>query len=403
MRANILADLLARALGLVRIFLTPFILLPAEYGQLGLASAMLLYVSFADLGLLRQFEISSSMRPETLRAELRTLFRKLFPRLALSAVVLGAVLGLEFSSWTMAGIAVLTVFSFNLDALAQMILRHQNKQYRLAFIVFFQAMVTTALLAPIAFQWRAPGLLLLQGAAPLLSFALARMGWRSTKTTHEPAPWAEAWGSSMALWLLLGQVLMMIWITLDRLLLSRTLSADELGFWNLGSMMTGVLLGISNTWGTLRMRLWKNHPEGLFTPMFWGLLFLLWIGGVASLFGFTQWFAPKYQEGRLWNLAWFSVNVGMGLVFVFDAFVRARLRQQNDARQWFLIKGIAILCGMIAAGLCFVFGLDPRASAILGISASVLLLLIISQQFHHKLVQASEPQQQSPSKTRSPS
>jgi hypothetical protein len=379
MRANLLVDLLSRGLGVLRLLLTPLILLPEEYGSLGLLSALLIYASFGDLGLLRQFEISSAMRPETLRSELRALSWPLLRRVFLSAAALGAVVGLQLASPLLGLAAFVYVLTFNADTLVQIILRHQGLTRPLALTIFLQAFVITALLAPVATWGRVEGVIWLQALAPLISLLI---GYKWIGFSSSPAPSQttsiQNWGGELAWWLLAGQALIMIWITADRLVLSRFLSPHELGLWNLGAMAGSVPLGVGNTWGTLKLPTWKRHPERFSLRQPLVFLVALWAAGSIGLILVTTTLLHKYRDGLSWNVLWLAACSGLALVFICDSYVRARIQTSREAKRWFFEKTAALLTGCAGAALLVPLELDPRWWVIGGISAASSIVLLLS-------------------------
>ena len=384
MRTNLLTDLLIRALGLVRLLITPLILSTTEYGELGLISAIFLYANFADLGLQVHFEIISSMEPQNIKKELNSLFKKLIPRLIFSGLILSAIVYYEFHSRSLALWSLVFVFTLNIDTLFQIILRQQKIYQRLALSLFLQALFLTALLAPAALYFRLSGILALQALAPLLSIILNVTAIKSLlKTTSLENPnrqnQAKAdhqqWNAQMTFWLLLGQVELMIWITADRFFLSKTITMSELGLWNLGNMAGSILLGFANTWGTLKLPLWKKEQQKLFDPKFFLIFSGIYLAGVLGLFLSTHFVLIKYRSGLNWNLLWLTITYFISLVFILDAYTRSQTNSYIEARAWFIQKLLSLISGALTAWIAYqIFSSDARIALCFGVMISCMTI-----------------------------
>lgn len=382
MKINLLTDIFIRALGLLRLFITPYLLTTSEYGNLGFVSAIFIYASFADLGLLRQFEVSSAMKIENLRSELHLLFRKLIPRLFLSAILLSTLMYFKTNSSALFLWTFLYVFIFNFDSLVQTILRHQKKYSQLAFLLALQAVTLTALLAPFIIYGQVTGAIAIQTLTPLLSIFLGIHFLEIFKVEqHTEAPWAKGWGTQISFWLFSGQVLMMAWVTADRFFLMHFLSAHEMGLWNLGAMAGAVLVGVGNTIGNLQIPHWKkveNYRADILPLKHILFLSALWFGGIVSLMITTKWILPKYQDGLSWNMIWLTVNFVIAIVFIIDAFERTQRLDLQKARTWFFVKLYSLLLGVTLAAVSTFFFSEPRTWCIVGFLSSSFTLVFTS-------------------------
>jgi hypothetical protein len=386
MRTNLIIDLIIRGLGLLRLFLAPLILTTSEYGSLGLVSAYFLYANFADLGLQIHYEVISSMEAGAINHEIKALLKKLFPRLVLSASILAFFIHQEFHSIFLTLCSLLFVVTQNIETLYQIILRQQKAYVPLAHAILSQAVFLTLLIAPAALLARIEGVILLQAMAPLISIFMARKAVKKlTQSELATSSQRPHYDNEMTTWLLLGQVLMMIWLTCDRFFLSRTISIAELGLWNLGNMAGAVLVGYANTWGTLKLSHWKKEKEQLLNQKFLLGLSGIFLLGNLGLYLATKFFLKKYYIGLPWNLAWLFVMLLFSLVFIFDAFARSQMKTKKEARLWFFQKaGTQIMSAFIVFSLFKFIKLDPRLALCMGMISSFLLMAYFtSTRFKH--------------------
>jgi hypothetical protein len=380
MRTNLLTDLLIRGFGVLRLFITPLILSTTEYGELGLISALFLYANFADLGLQVHYEVISSMRPEEIKSELRMLLTKLIPRLSLSAGVLAVIVFFEFHSYALSFWSFIYVFTLNIDTLFQIILRQQKIYERLAFSLFLQGLILTLLVGPFAWWLRVTGVIALQSLVPLISLFINFYAIKKYLIPTKVMPLQQdhsAWNSSITFWLLLGQVQMMIWITIDRLFLAKFIPLNDLGLWNLGNMAGSVLLGYANTWGTLKLPIWKKESsKNLFEKKFLLSFLGMYMAGVIGLYFATHLILKKFLPGLGWNIIWLTVTFFISLIFITDAYFRSQIKNAADARSWFMKKCGAQLVGALVITFLFLLGVPAKSSLCLGVLSSCLIISI---------------------------
>ena len=378
MRNNLIADLFIRAFGLVRLFITPLILNTTEYGEMGLMSAIFLYANFADLGLQIHYEVMSTMDPAHIQNELKVLFKQLIPRLFLSGIVLSIILYLQFSSIMLSLWCFIYVFTMNIDTLYMIIMRQQKSYNRLALSTLLQAIFLTILVAPLAFWFRAPGVIALQALVPIISIIIGIKTVNHLVKTNAAARniivEEQHFNNHMTIYLFMGQILMMVWITADRFFLSKTIIMSELGLWNLGNMAGSILIGYANTWATLKFPLWKRENHKVLDKKFILSLMGIYTAGVIGLILATSYILKKYLPGIKWNILWLTTTFFVCFIFIFDTFARSQMQDNKDAKKWLIQKFVAILVGSIASSLLYYMRIDPRLALICGTFLSALVI-----------------------------
>ncbi len=384
MQTNLITDLIIRLFGVIRLLITPIILSTAEYGELGLISAIFLYANFADLGLQIHYEIKASMEPEYIISELKMLLLKLLPRLVISGIILSIATYLRFTSISLALYAFIFVITLNIDTLFQILLRQQKLYKSLALATFLQAFILTLLIGPMAHLHQVKGIMLLTALVPLISIAISfQTIYKLIKNTKQEKLNELQFANSnldthMTFYLFIGQILMMIWVTIDRLFLSHYLSSSELGLWNLGNMAGAILLGYANTWGTLKLPIWKKTIDNFLDKKFFVSYIALYIAGLIGLKVVTTLILKKYAPGIVWNQSWLTVCFFIGFVFICDCFSRSQITNTNDAKIWTLKKAVSIFLGILTTPLFVLFKLNPKIALMIGIMISCLTIYLFT-------------------------
>ena len=366
-----LVDLLSRLFGLARSLINPRVLGAAEYGRLGLLSAYLLFAAFCDLGMTREFEIQLPRLPShssVREATIATLYRRFIPKMLTVALAILAAIAFRFG-WALSLACAPYVIAFGF---AEIFLVQARTDGRYSLINAYT--LSSAVLLTVGTVWAAPHFGIL-GVAWLQSLVLAIgaviLFWRLRLKTHHssayyphpstpPSPGAEASVPVIetspvdlqlgAGWLLLGQLLPLLWMTIDRFFLSGRLTAEELGSWTLGSLPGTLLIGLLNTLGAVLIPRWVKKARN-FTNAIEVCIFASILGiGMVAYSPFVKRFLPAYASGISWNLSWIIAQTGLSILFFYDAYRRSQIRTVRDSRQWFLRK-------LIASGAAVVFAI----------------------------------------------
>lgn len=379
------ADLASRLLGLVRSLINPHYLGPEQYGLLGLLSAWLLYATLLDFGLLKRFEVLLP-HAKTDAAFSRLVFSYL-KRLVLRVVPLGLLLAflvsLQFGAWV-ATVSFGYIFFSNLDCFFSIVARTRQKTHSMALFLLGMAVLQTLSTWMIAPRFGFSGLVVMQsilsavGVGILWLLFCPRVKWNQT-TIHSPA--VELVQSHSEHWLFLGQATVLIWMSMDRIILGHQISSQDLGFWNLGTMAVAFVWGFMNTAGMWQLPQWTTGKRGWLRP----IEFLSYLGMIGlGLLGFTlvvEYLLPQYKPGLLWNQIWIISNISLGLLIHYDAFRRATRSEPAANRDWLIRK----ICGTLLAFAVFMIlrslSLDPRLALCLSVQVLCLSVAIAETVF----------------------
>jgi hypothetical protein len=280
--------------------------------------------------------------------------------------------------------AFIFVITLNIDTLFQILLRQQKLYKSLALATFLQAFILTLLIGPMAHLHQVKGIMLLTALVPLISIAISfQTIYKLIKNTKQEKLNELQFANSnldthMTFYLFIGQILMMIWVTIDRLFLSHYLSSSELGLWNLGNMAGAILLGYANTWGTLKLPIWKKSNENFLDKKFFVSYIALYISGLIGLKVVTTLILKKYAPGIVWNQSWLTVCFFIGFVFICDCFSRSQITNTNDAKIWTLKKAVSIFLGILTTPLFVLFKLNPKIALMIGIMISCLTIYLFT-------------------------
>jgi hypothetical protein len=373
----ILIDVLSRLLGIARFLINPKLLGAEAYGRLGLVSAVLLYAAFCDLGINREFELKyphSSHPYDTVKAAVFSfLKRAILPSVILCAVV-------SYLTDFHLGLAALPyIVFFGLTEILLIVFRAQRNYW-----VLNVYSLGVALLLTFSTFWIAPlfgvlGIVAFQSLVSVIAVIILGILFLKKRPLikSELEPLLNLQGRG-ALWLFLGQLVQVSWLVVDRFYLAHRISAQEMGFWTLGTLPGAMLTGVATTIGALHMASWIKKERGF---LVWSEVVIYsgaWLVGTFIYGPFIRFFLPAYSGGIDWNLRLIAVQGGIGILFFYDCYRRAQILSARESREWFQRRLYVTLLGIavLVLGGLFWREMDPRRLILIALNSLLFSLWI---------------------------